>query len=116
MLWRQCSCSSCSHRCRRLRPLPRQFICDSEPYSGFAQAIQTMTSDSVTEQENALLPRAGSNEMVEAFDIQALPAVAQGLAHRWEPLYLATVVIAVDRGRPMSRFAAGATLWWQARR
>ena len=50
-----------------LAPLPRQFICDSEPYSGFAQAIQTMTSDSVTEQENALLPRAGSNEMVEAF-------------------------------------------------
>ena len=36
---------------------------------------------------------------VEVFDAQALPALATGLAKYWYPHYLATVIIAVDRGQ-----------------
>jgi len=36
---------------------------------------------------------------VEAFDVQALPALEAGLAEYWYPQALATVVIAVDRGQ-----------------
>ena len=41
----------------------------------------------------------GNTVAVEAFDPQALPALAHGVAKHWYPHYLATVVIAVDRNR-----------------
>ena len=36
---------------------------------------------------------------IESFDAQAIPALESGLAKHWYPIYLATVVIAVDRGK-----------------
>ena len=35
----------------------------------------------------------------EAFDTQAIPAIENGIAAYWYPKYLATVIIAVDRGK-----------------
>ncbi len=37
--------------------------------------------------------------VVDAFDVQALAALEAGIAGQWYPQYLATVVIAIDRGQ-----------------
>ena len=80
-------------------PWPKLFVCESAPYSSLAQVLREISTEQVVQWENSILPRSGSNDIVEVYDAQALPALEQGLAQRWEPLYLATVVIALDRSQ-----------------
>ena len=75
-----------------------RFVCADEPYGLLAQILQDAGSHEVSLQTDALLPQH-DGDMVELFDTQALPALAQSLAQRWQPLYLATVVLAVDRSQ-----------------
>ena len=76
---------------------PAQLLCADEPYNPLAQTLQATTP--ITCHSGFQLPRSGSSDLVELFDTQALPALAQGFATHWQPLYLATVVIAIDRSQ-----------------
>ena len=62
-----------------------------------AQALPAYSVGATTHVYTTL--QQGNTLAVEAFDPQALPALAHGVAEYWYPQYLATVVIAVDRGR-----------------
>lgn len=51
------------------------------------------------ETEDTLYAQVARGNAVACFDVQALPAMAQGVGRYWYPHVSATVVLAVDRSR-----------------
>lgn len=67
----------------------------SSAYTGvLSRTLPTYTAEQQTDSVFDLLQRGAA---VEVSDIQAVPAIENGVAAYWYPQYLATVVIAVDR-------------------
>jgi len=75
-------------------------VCGGGAFSRYADAAARMLpSHTVRRAGDPAYFSLGNGAAVEAFDAQALPALETGLASYWYPQYLATVVIAVDRGQ-----------------
>ena len=75
-------------------------VCGNGGFSRYAVAAARMLPfHMVRRVEAPAFPHLQRGAAVEAFDAQALPALETGLANHWYPQYLATVVIAVDRGQ-----------------
>ncbi|NLF80623.1 MAG: ABC transporter substrate-binding protein, partial [Clostridia bacterium] len=75
-------------------------VCHQGETSSYGQIIaQALPSYTViAEQEgHSVFAYLQEGNEVEAFAVQAIPALEHGLAGHWYPHYLATVVIAVDR-------------------
>ena len=74
--------------------------CEDEPFSEYAGVLKTAYPQLTIDCRNQdIFTGINSGAAVEAFDTQANPAIANGIASHWYPQYLATVVIAVDRGK-----------------
>lgn len=75
-------------------------VCGSDEYTAYPDVVrQLLPAYTVKRAEHSIFPCLEEGAAAEAFDTQALPALEAGLARYWYPHYLATVVIAVDRGR-----------------
>ena len=75
-------------------------ICGNDEYADYPDVLpRLLPTHTVRRAENNVFAHLEEGAVVEAFDPQAVPAVKAGLARYWYPQYLATVVIAVDRGR-----------------
>ena len=75
--------------------------CLNDVYSPYIELVSQILPDySVgrTERVYAFLQKK-ETIAVEAFDAQALPAIAHGVADYWYPQFIATVIIALDRDR-----------------
>ena len=72
-------------------------FCLDDDFSEFSELLAQMLPDVTIEWSHRPYECVKKGSVTEAFDVQALPAVAHDLAEYWYPLYLATVVIAIDR-------------------
>ena len=70
---------------------------ESSPYEEIISEILPSHSFKKEERINSLFSYLNEGFAVEAFDVQAFSAAEAGVASKWYPQYLATVVIAVDR-------------------
>ena len=85
---------------------PQQYpllIQQSQPYSPYAQTALAALSGYQISQHNrgdeSLYHQLALGNVVECFDVQALPAIEQGVGEYWYPQCSATVVIAIDRAQ-----------------
>lgn len=79
---------------------PATVVCIGEEYSAYPEIIQTvMPAFTISTERGAGFSFLRAGKSIEAFDIQAVSALENNLAAYWYPHYLATVVIAVDRGQ-----------------
>ena len=74
-------------------------FCDDDVYTHYPAIVaRALPSYTVQRAANRAFIFLGQGAAAEAFDAQALPALEAGFAKHWYPQYLATAVIAVDRG------------------
>ena len=63
------------------------------------------------EAEDTLYAQVTQGDAVACFDVQAIPAMRQGVGRYWYPHVLATVVLAVDRTRTDAVITGWNSLW-----
>ncbi len=81
-------------------------ICNKDENPSYSEIVsKILPSYKVTSEQGSRTAFSflGAGNEVEAFDVQAVPALENGAAAYWYPHYLATVVIAVDRDRTNAR-------------
>ena len=75
-------------------------VCNGDAYAAYPEAVaRLLPGHEIRRADNQAFTYLEQEAVAEAFDAQAIPALAAGAARYWYPQYLATVVIAVDRGR-----------------
>ena len=75
------------------------YTSDAPPsYAAVISEILPSYSLQQAEKGNSIFSYINKNYAADAFDVQAFKAVETGVASHWYPQYLATVVIAIDRG------------------
>ena len=78
----------------------RVVFCGDDARAAYPEAVaRLLPGYTVRRAENRAFTYLEQGAVAEAFDAQAIPALAAGAAKYWYPQYLATVVIAVDRSR-----------------
>lgn len=88
-----CSCGSSSQESTD------KFIvtCHRDDCSSYPDLIRDILPSSTVDEYRTMGYYALENGAMEAFDVQAIPALQNNVARYWYPQYLATVVIAIDR-------------------
>lgn len=78
----------------------RYLISDAEGSEEYARTVSTYLSGyDIRESKDAIFAEVENGNAVVCFDVQAIPALNQGVGRYWYPQVLGTVVIAVDRTR-----------------
>ena len=85
--------------------------CANDEYSVYGDVVSVLLPTHAV-QYRAVRPfdQLAQGAAVEAFDIQAIPALEAHIAAYWYPHYLATVVIAVDRSRTEANISSWSNL------
>ena len=81
--------------------------CTDDEYSAYSEALsRILPAQTVRLREGRPFDLLAQGAAVEAFDVQAIPALAAGVAKYWYPHFLATVVFAIDRSRTDANISA----------
>ena len=76
----------------------RYLIADVEGSEDYTKTLQTYLSGyEIREPKDSLYAEIAGGNAAACFDVQAIPAMEQGIGQYWYPHVLCTVVIAVDR-------------------
>jgi hypothetical protein len=92
---------SCSGNNKRENSVNNNIIYTLDEPAFYADVISEILPLYRLEKEedgNSIFSYINKGYAAEAFDVQALGALESGVASQWYPQYLATVVIAIDRG------------------
>lgn len=90
----------------------RYLISDVENSEEYTKILNTNLSGyEIREPKDTLYAEAAKGNAVACFDVQAIPAIEQGVGRYWYPHVLATLVIAVDRTRTDIAVTGWNSLW-----
>ena len=93
------------------QPNGHVIVHENEPHSEYGNTIGALLpSYACAPRTRGTFMELQKGAAVEAFDSQAVPALEAGVASHWYPHYLATVVIAVDRGQTDAKIGGWADL------
>ena len=81
-------------------PSDRYLVSDAEGAEEYVNTLGTYLSEyDIREPRDAVFAEVENGNAVVCYDVQAIPALNQGVGRYWYPQVLGTVVIAVDRIR-----------------